>query len=312
MRRTEPTKAARAMAAGRSTSPCRVWRPWRSTTSQYCTVATGRTLSSTSATRASTRRSPARKAASAANRPSLRAWARVRSSSPRYLLREGQAPGLSHGGHHHQFHGQVEILHQAPDHHGLLEVLLAEEGQVRLDHVEELGHHRGHAPEMPGPELAAEGFPGPSGIHVGAEARGVDFREFRQEEDVDAHAQAEVLVALQVLGVLGQILGGAELGGVHEDGDHCPAAAGGALAYEGRVALVEEPHGGHEADALAAFPEGPDGGSEFGDGADNSHSVKNSFPGLRVPRGPAGRFFPGYRTPWNLGSSPPGHPGPRP
>src|SRR6202012_2620952 len=51
---------------------------------------------------------------------------------------------------------QVDVEHHAADEHELLRVLLAEDGEVRADTVEQLQHHAQHAIEEAGPEFALE------------------------------------------------------------------------------------------------------------------------------------------------------------
>jgi hypothetical protein len=51
---------------------------------------------------------------------------------------------------------EVEVLDHARDHRDLLRVLLPEPQLIGLDHVQELGHDRRDAGEVPGPMRALE------------------------------------------------------------------------------------------------------------------------------------------------------------
>ena len=66
------------------------------------------------------------------------------------------AVGLAHDRHADDLDAEVEIAHHAADDGELLEVLLAEHGDVRLDGVEQLGDHRGDAAEVARPRAPAE------------------------------------------------------------------------------------------------------------------------------------------------------------
>ncbi len=172
---------------------------------------------------------------------------------------QGQSVRLPHRGRHQDVHGQVQVLHHPADDGGLLQVLLAEEGQVRLHQVEQLGDHRGHPAEMARTEPPAQGVAHGPHFDGRAEAGGIDLRRLGNEQDGHPQAQAQVLVPLQVPGIPGQVLPGAELGGVHEHRNHRGVAPGRALADQGGVPFVQVAHGGDEADALAALAHGLEG-----------------------------------------------------
>src|SRR2546426_1010310 len=63
---------------------------------------------------------------------------------------------LAHRGHADDLDAEVEVRRHPPDDRELLPVLLAEDGQVRADGMEEFGHHGGHAAEVPRSRLPAE------------------------------------------------------------------------------------------------------------------------------------------------------------
>jgi len=84
--------------------------------------------------------------------------------------------------------GMFQVPRHAADHHRLLEVLLAEKGQVGLHHVEEFWPHGGYAPEVSGPESPAEGLGQTTWFNVGLEAGGVDLAETSGRKSTPAPA----------------------------------------------------------------------------------------------------------------------------
>jgi hypothetical protein len=84
--------------------------------------------------------------------------ARFRSAGERYLLRdESASPSSSRNeGCRHDLHVEREILRHPSDHRELLEVLLAEHGERRMDEPEEPRHHGRDAVEVSGSRRAIE------------------------------------------------------------------------------------------------------------------------------------------------------------
>jgi hypothetical protein len=70
--------------------------------------------------------------------------------------RQREAVGGADGFTGDDLDGQRQLAHHVGEHHQLLVVLLAEQGHLGLDDVEQLQHHRGHAAEMAGPHGALE------------------------------------------------------------------------------------------------------------------------------------------------------------
>lgn len=124
---------------------------------------------------------------------------------------------------------------------------------------------------MAGPKGPAERLRQAARLHMGLEARGVHLGHFGQKEHIRPGFEAEGLVPFQVPGVLGEVLVGGELGGVHEEGHHRHIAAGGALPHECGVAFVQVAHGGDESDPFALVPEGLQEGAEIGDTPHETH-----------------------------------------
>src|SRR5690606_39988702 len=70
--------------------------------------------------------------------------------------RQGQAVSGTHDGRAHDLDRQAEVVGHLADHRQLLEILLAEYGDIRLYHVQRLGDHRGYAVGMPRPAGTAQ------------------------------------------------------------------------------------------------------------------------------------------------------------
>jgi hypothetical protein len=75
----------------------------------------------------------------------------------------------------------------------------------------------------------------------------------RGKEDIHALLFAQGAIGLERARIGGEILVGAELGGVDEEGDDDDIGVPPGDADQGEVALVQVAHGGHEADAPARF-----------------------------------------------------------
>ena len=117
------------------------------------TRARRRARASRPARRRAARRRRARRRPATPRRPrraSRSASARSRSAPCRWTLRLDSArpSGSRTVGQHLDAHGQVEVAHQAADDERLLRVLLAEEGHVGADHVQQLGDHGRDAVEV--------------------------------------------------------------------------------------------------------------------------------------------------------------------
>ena len=90
-----------------------------------------------------------------------------------------QAVRLAHGRHRDDLDRQIQVAHHLPDHGTLLEVLLAEEGHIRLHDVEQLGDHGGDPAEVPGPDGAAQRLGHGAGLDSGLEAGRIDLARHR-------------------------------------------------------------------------------------------------------------------------------------
>ena len=132
MRATGSSVSAETAAkySGSIPASARIASPGASATAASC---------SPSATDASTARS--------ARDERRRATARV-GIETHVAARHREAVRLAHGRTDLDVHRDVEVAHEAADDQRLLRVLLAEEGVVRLHHVQQLRHDGGDAAEM--------------------------------------------------------------------------------------------------------------------------------------------------------------------
>lgn len=162
---------------------------------------------------------------------------------------DGEAVGIADGGADDESNGEVEVGDHAAKDDGLLGVLLAEEGEVGLDDVEEFGDDGADRFEVSGAKRAAKGVGEGGGANGEEFGAGVHFGGGGAKEEVGAELAAEVLIGLTGARVIGEIFGGGELGGVHEDGDDGVVAGVAAGADECGVSLVERAHGGDVSDA---------------------------------------------------------------
>ncbi len=167
--------------------------------------------------------------------------------------RQRQAVRLAHDRTADHLGGEIEIARHAADDGELLEVLLAEEGQLRARQGEELGDHRAHAAEMAGAARAAERLGERARLDPGLEAGRIELLgRARGEDEARAGLLALLEIAVEVARVAGEILAGPELGRVDEDGDrHRGRALRGELDQR-LVPAVEEPHRRHQPEHAVA------------------------------------------------------------
>src|SRR5450830_1178882 len=193
-----------------------------------------------------------------------------------------QAVGGAYGRFADDLDRHVQVMHQLPDHRQLLEVLLTEYRQVRLDHVEQLADHRRHAFEMPGTAGAAQAFGELRDADAGLarHAAGVHFLDTGGEQQVATGLEQFFLVGGEGSRVLVEVFVGAELQRVDEDARHHEVRSLRGLGYQGRVAAVQVAHGRHETDALAFTAGTSHGGAQFENGLDCVHALNPcSIPG---------------------------------
>ena len=92
-----------------------------------------------------------------------------------------------------------------------------------------------------------------------------------REDHVHSGLFAYPQVPFQRPGVVGDVVGVAELQRIDEDADRHHLALGPGPGHEGDVAGVQGPHGGHEPDRAAGGPGPLEQRPEFGRGLDDTH-----------------------------------------
>ena len=156
----------------------------------------------------------------------------------------GKAIGLPDRGQPDDLDIHIQILHHPLDGDQLLVVFLAEEGQVRLDDVEELGHHRGHTAEVSraggpaevlGHVVHLDGCLKTVGVHL--PGRGV-------KANIHTDVLDEREVPLHITRILCIVLARPELRGVDEDADDQYIPSLSRLPHEREMPFVQIPHGG--------------------------------------------------------------------
>ena len=133
----------------------------------------------------------------------------------------------------------------------MLKVLLAEVGVARAGDREQLGDDGGDAVEVAGPRGAIEHFGHATDRDVGVHAAGIHLLDRRGEDKVGPGSSGERVVGVECARVGRQVLMGAELQGVDEDGDGDDVALRGGSANKRGVAFVKGTHRGNEPDRLA-------------------------------------------------------------
>lgn len=202
---------------------------------------------------------------------------------------EGEAVGgVPLGGDDDDAGVEEEVGDHAADDDGLLDVLLAEVGGVGLDGAEELHADGGDAAEEGGAAGALEdGADGADGDEAavagrllrGRHARGVHLGGRGVEDGADAAEVGPVagqfavqLGELAHVGVPGgrvgrQVLAGAELRRVDEEGDDDVVGAPGRGADQREVAGVQGAHGRHQRDEALGVAQRPPPRAQGFDGA---------------------------------------------
>ena len=97
--------------------------------------------------------------------------------------------------------------------------------------------------------------------------RGVKFPGLGSEKDVDSDGGAFRAVRLKGPRITREILAGAELQGIHENGNDGEIVASPAILHQFHVSGVQGPHGGDESHAFIRRQGGAPG-AELGEGAE--------------------------------------------
>ena len=150
------------------------------------------------------------------------------------------------------FHRHVQIIHHATNHQQLLVVLLAENGEIRLHPVEQLGDHRGHTAEEMRPGLGAEPAGRPLDHHPGGVVGRVHGTDIRQVDEIDAELLEPRQISRLVPRVAFEILARSELGRIDENRHHQAPGDLPPVAHQRQMPLVQGTHGRHQGDLRPA------------------------------------------------------------
>jgi hypothetical protein len=152
-------------------------------------------------------------------------------------------------------HGQ--ILDHAPNHHQLLEVLLAEHRDIGLHHVEEFAYHGGDTDKVAWPAGAAQ-YARQAG-HL--DARLLRLRlwvhdpDTRREQQIGALFLEHLGIARQRARIAVEVFTGTKLQRVDEDTHHHPVGQLAGDLDQRQMAGVQIAHGRHEGHIAAASPD---------------------------------------------------------
>ena len=181
---------------------------------------------------------------------------------------ERQAVGGAADVHRYDFHPEIQIGSHALQDNQLLVVFFAEAGVIGLNNVEQLGHHGGHAAEMPRAECTAQLVLqiGRLDVVLLGHIR-IQLLLARREEYGHAFAGQFGGILFQRARIAVEILALAELQAVDKNAHHHLVCPFGRFAHQGQVPFVQVAHGGHECHAAGfAAPV-----AQFLNGMDNFH-----------------------------------------
>ena len=139
---------------------------------------------------------------------------------------QGQAIGLANNGDHFNFDGDIEIVDHLLNDANLLGVLLTEETDVGLGHVEQLQYDGGDPLEVAGPGGAFHFLFEFLHADIRLEPGRIDLRLLRNENQIDSFTPAEREILFQRPRISAEILVRTELRRVDENSyDHVLAAS---------------------------------------------------------------------------------------
>ena len=183
--------------------------------------------------------------------------------------RQGQAVVVPHGRRADDFGGNIQIADQPPHDHQLLPVLLAENRHIRLDLVQQLGDHQGHAAEHLRPECAFQSIGRPPDVDRGGRSRRIHFLHCRREQEVTTCPGQKFRVPSLLPRIGSKVLMGGELGRVDEDTGDDPVRALSGLPNQRQMPCVQGTHGRHKADGESLPSPGAQGFTQCRDAADH-------------------------------------------
>jgi len=170
---------------------------------------------------------------------------------------EGQAVLFSNGGMTDDFDRDIQVADHSADERKLLEVLVSENSEVRLDQVKELEDNRQDTIEVSRTARSAE-IPGEQGLaEEDRVIRMVKGFFFRSEGDVDTFGFAELKIFYERLRIIGKVADLVELDRVDKDRDDHGAGGSDQLtgfAEECEMALMESSHCRDKGERAGVFP----------------------------------------------------------
>lgn len=135
---------------------------------------------------------------------------------------ESESIGFTDGGKSDDFNGHIQIPNHTADKSDLLEVLVAKDGKIRLDDVEELEHYGEDSVKMTGPTRTTKVF---GEQRFGNQNRVVALIErffFRSESQINPFFFTQREVGLQGARIVVQVSNAVKLDWIDENRDgHC-------------------------------------------------------------------------------------------
>src|ERR1019366_78415 len=175
----------------------------------------------------------------------------------RVAARQREPAALANGRTDFDRRRNVEIAHETLDHERLLSVLLTEEGDLRPDDVEQLGHDRGDTVEVLGPApRALERLAEPADDDAGRESLRGDLRARGREQQIDAGAPLELGVARLVARIGREVLTTGELRRVDKQRHHDGRAPPSRVPQQREMTVVQRAHRRDQADRPGRVAEG--------------------------------------------------------
>ncbi len=127
----------------------------------------------------------------------------------------------------------------------MLKVLFTEKSYIRADRAQQLGHDGGNAVKVARASLSLPAFAQPLDRNGRCETRRIDLISLRQPKKVAACFGKHLRVPLLLARVASEVLVGAELQRVHENGRGNDLRPSLGLFDESKMARVKRPHGRH-------------------------------------------------------------------
>jgi hypothetical protein len=181
--------------------------------------------------------------------------------------------GLAHGRRADDRDAQAQVRDHATDDRQLLEILLAEDRDVRIDDVEQLRDDGRDAFEMSGTKLAAQDVGNFRHFDARRAIRAVriDLRDLRHEHEIAPRGLEHRRVLSRRARIVREILVGPELHRVHEDARDETLAVPLRGLDETDVPGMQVAHRRHEHDPFARGPPARDVFAHGGDRSGGQH-----------------------------------------